>query len=356
MKNLLFLLVFLLFIVSLSCKRRSSDSKNEVQNVSHFDSKDDKLKDSQKNVEDRLAEEVIKKALYVDNCSGPDSNSQGASSNRDTGNPDDDDRPVNCHIVNDGNCFKDPNTVTSSSSGKCAVRAFTTSGMITADFPRSIPLATDGKCSIGVTESGTFRSFEFADCYCDYMAYQAGLLQGCNRFVAWLSGEPDPSKNPNTTPADLVDIPQAISTGRVDDLGTSYYRMDGVIIANDHADLIDGNIENPIQVNEFGALLASNVNLGLRRVWTGTHTDGMSYIEYGRTRACANWTNQTPSAPFANEAYYGDYAQTGKGWTNEDANGCFNDFHLYCFERFEASPYLDTIQPQNLCTINPSAN
>ena len=105
-------------------------------------------------------------------------------------------------------------------------------------------------------------SLDRADCICNALADAAEL--GTN-FAAWLSTS---AGNPA---ADFFPSP------------TAYVRVDGVMVASSWADLVDGTILHPIEVDEQGVhpgseLRGQSLDLILantqRPVWTGTNTDG----------------------------------------------------------------------------------
>lgn len=96
-----------------------------------------------------------------------------------------------------------------------------------------------------------------------------------------------------------------------------YKLIDGTLIANNLDDLIDGKIENPINLDQYGTLI-SNAN-----VWTGTN-------EFGKHSgdSCLNWA-------FNNESTFGTYGNTsliGKQWTNYQKTNCNKELRVYCIE------------------------
>ena len=97
-----------------------------------------------------------------------------------------------------------------------------------------------------------------------------------------------------------------------------YLRPDGVVVADNWDDLVDGlSWGAGIDVDEAGATRNS-------LVWTGAHADGSS-----ATPNCENWTTGA-------DAYRGRYGQTGNinYWTYDDlATPCDYAMRLYCFEQ-----------------------
>jgi cysteine-rich repeat protein len=103
---------------------------------------------------------------------------------------------------------------------------------------------------------------------------------------------------------------------------TGYARVDGPDIAKSWADLVDGSILAPINVNE------SKVAVGQFDVWTGTSTNGTS-LEVD----CAGWLT---SNGFPDTGYEGRNNATNGNWTNTGLiNGsvCSTKQRLYCFQQ-----------------------
>ena len=98
--------------------------------------------------------------------------------------------------------------------------------------------------------------------------------------------------------------------------------IDGPDIAKSWADLVDGSILAPINVNE------SKVAVGQFDVWTGTSTNGTS-LEVD----CAGWLT---SNGFPDTGYEGRNNATNGNWTNTGLiNGsvCSTKQRLYCFQQ-----------------------
>lgn len=99
-----------------------------------------------------------------------------------------------------------------------------------------------------------------------------------------------------------------------------YLRLDGEIIANNFQDLINGNIQNPININQYGE------NVQNELVWTGTN-------EFGNYTgsSCLNWNTDS-------EAVAGTYGNTSfisKQWTNYGTEICSNKYRFYCIESYK---------------------
>lgn len=138
---------------------------------------------------------------------------------------------------------------------------------------------------------------------CNQLAYKAGLLDGYDkRFNTWIS----------TSKIDARDRFYH-SPGR-------YVLVDGTVIANNWDDLVDGSIQNPIELDENGEIVHDIV-------WTGTHFDGTK-IE---GNLCNDWTIKE----LITEGYYG-YSVDANQWTEvNDGTGpayCGEWAYLYCIE------------------------
>jgi hypothetical protein len=96
-----------------------------------------------------------------------------------------------------------------------------------------------------------------------------------------------------------------------------YKLLDGTIIANDSADLIDGNIQNPINLTEYGNIISNAL------VWTGTN-------EFGQFTGndCLNWNFDVPEL----NGTVGNSSLTGSQWTNYRNESCNQEFRIYCVE------------------------
>lgn len=99
-----------------------------------------------------------------------------------------------------------------------------------------------------------------------------------------------------------------------------YALLDGTIIANDWADLVDGSLAHAIDVTERGEPLPISVE-----VWTGTRSDG-SYSG----SSCSGWTNG---------GWWSQYGTVGttsssRSWTDAREQYCGRSSRrIYCFEQ-----------------------
>ncbi|MDP6585113.1 MAG: hypothetical protein QF535_10670, partial [Anaerolineales bacterium] len=98
-----------------------------------------------------------------------------------------------------------------------------------------------------------------------------------------------------------------------------YVRLDDVIVANSRTDLLDGVLENAIEINEIDTTTAQNV-----KVWTGTTELGVRFP----TQNCANWAGNNPPGTIGTSSAF-----SNKAWTEDGTLGCGSRRHLYCFEQ-----------------------
>ncbi len=154
-----------------------------------------------------------------------------------------------------------------------------------------------GPCTAFVSSSthrgDSIGGLNGADTICQGLASAAGLS---GTFKAWLS---DSTGSPST---------------RFTQASTPYVRIDGAQIADSWADLTDGTLDNPLNLDENG--------VGVRtQTWTGTETDGTAL-----TNHCNNWVG----TPFGT---IGDPTRTAVPWTNSRVLGCAFSLKIYCFQQ-----------------------
>jgi len=183
-------------------------------------------------------------------------------------------------------CFQqDPETISSTTK-----KVFVTSTTFNGDF---VSVAT------GMGYGGS-DGVDAADYICqDFADNATPALTGT--FKAWVSHST--STDPNSTFTQSSD---------------PYVLVDGVKIADDWADLIDGNLNASIMVDEDGNALG-----GLNRVWTNVTTAGAD--EGGND--CTNWTSVGGSARYGWTGHLGDL------WTDSLTESCNTPKRLYCFEQ-----------------------
>ncbi len=97
-----------------------------------------------------------------------------------------------------------------------------------------------------------------------------------------------------------------------------YVRLDGVAIAADWADVIDGALDAPIMIDEMGSPIGEESSF----VWTAT---GPAGLPLGGT--CNDWTEAVSGG------FYGDALAADDAWTHSACQPCTIEAHLYCFEQ-----------------------
>jgi len=147
-------------------------------------------------------------------------------------------------------------------------------------------------------QNGNLGGLAGGDSICAARASAAGLG---GSWRAWLS----------TSAVNARDrIPDAI-----------YERVDGARIADDKADLLDGSIANPINVDENGNTLGGPSVLP----WTGTRADGTV-----STQHCSGWTSAAFGIP---GGIVGRGINNNSWWTDFGPATCSGSRQLYCFEQ-----------------------
>ncbi len=99
-----------------------------------------------------------------------------------------------------------------------------------------------------------------------------------------------------------------------------YKRLDGVTVADNWNDLVDGSLDNPINRNERGQI-PSNLS-----VWTGTNENGFLF---NNAYTCSAWSDST----IRFTGLWGDASFIDERWTNHRISGCRNYLRLLCFEQ-----------------------
>lgn len=174
----------------------------------------------------------------------------------------------------------------------------------------NVPCNDLGQCEVFVTSetfTGALGGLTGADAACATAAANAGLL---GTYKAWLSDDTD---------GPLTRFAQAT---------VPYVRVDGAVIADDWADLLDCTegagttcLENRINVDEFGA------TVGASGVWTSTNTDASRITPH-----CSNWTSEDSDSGASG---VGSTTSLQEFWTgNGGTSGrCDQTRRLYCFRQ-----------------------
>jgi len=143
--------------------------------------------------------------------------------------------------------------------------------------------------------SGGLGGLEGADDICQMHAQAAGLV---GTYQAWLST-----------------LEQAVGE-RLPHSALPYVRTDGVIVATDWDDLLDGALLAPIDHDEF-----AQPRLG--DVWTGTLASGVAYD----VDDCGGFLD-----PQSGMAQCGSSTASNTRWTENLVPFCYTQLHLYCFQ------------------------
>lgn len=158
------------------------------------------------------------------------------------------------------------------------------------------------------TFNGNLGGLSGADEKCQALANAAGLG---GTWVAWLS---DSSHN---------------ASDRISKTNDGYYRLDGVKIAANYSDLLDGEIENPINVYENLSVVGSELSGEEVLVWTGTNSSSGALPS--DPQYCSNWLD----ASHQTFGYCGKTSDTDQAWSMAAAAYCDTRHRLYCFEKVD---------------------
>ncbi len=149
--------------------------------------------------------------------------------------------------------------------------------------------------------NGNLGGLAGADAKCADAASQAGLT---GSFKAWLStsgGTPLSRFTQSTVP---------------------YVLTNGVQIASNWADLVDGVIDNPINVSATGQTIASGF------AWTNTTSAGSAKFA-NPSLSCSGFTQAFASDP----GPVGINVGTLQAWTDHSTRTCNLSSHLMCFQQ-----------------------
>jgi hypothetical protein len=151
------------------------------------------------------------------------------------------------------------------------------------------------------TSTGDLGGVTGADDTCETLATAAGLTFGA--VFAWTASS-------EFEPADFAG--QTIP----------YYRVDGVKVADDWADLTDGSLDNPINVDESGNATSSAA------VWTHTDIDGTWWGDGNEGSGCTGFT----SGQSTETSVLGNPGRSDASWTVSGFSACGSPRPVYCFE------------------------
>jgi hypothetical protein len=188
---------------------------------------------------------------------------------------------------------------------QCQVTRTCDAGMATISCPSGDSVI---KCPVVVAKmvfltstkhDGNLGGLAGADGICNSLAGQQGIG---GAFKAWLSadnGSPSSRFTKSTVP---------------------YTLHDGTVIAVNYADLTDGSLASPINMDELGM----SYPMVDGAVWS--HTSRFGVRSAGEH--CDNWTNGG-----AGTGFYGLSISTDFRWTEQANQPCFTNARLICFEQ-----------------------
>lgn len=142
-----------------------------------------------------------------------------------------------------------------------------------------------------------------ADAFCQMLAIKATLP---GTFKAWLSTA---AESPAT---------------RMAHADVAYVLANGTPIARNWADLTDGMLLAPINIDERGMGALGNYICSNGEVWSDTDAQG-TFLG----KSCADWTSTNASGDAAH------LTQSDAGWTVATCPsvGCSSQLPIYCFEQ-----------------------
>ncbi len=162
-------------------------------------------------------------------------------------------------------------------------------------------------------EAGGATGIAAGDAICRTLAANAGLDEPMS-FKAWLSDSTSDAVN------------------RLSYNGP-WIRLDGVKIADNKADLTNGDLWTSIAIDENGVYWHNH------RGWTGTSSSGVNSGFH-----CINWTNGSDSQQ-GTESYIN---AADERWTDVAPRDCDNWwYHLYCFSEVPTYIFMDEFESGN---------
>jgi len=151
---------------------------------------------------------------------------------------------------------------------------------------------------------GDFGNFAGADMQCATLANNAGLP---GTFLAWVAGE----------------LADTAPTTRFTKSTIPYVKTNGVQVADDWNDLVDGSLDSAINVDEKG----KNAT-GKQDVWTNVASNGTEDPE--DSFECGNWMDSSLKGST------GNWTKIDGAWSDVDDNvgyACSSAKRLYCFQQ-----------------------
>jgi hypothetical protein len=165
--------------------------------------------------------------------------------------------------------------------------------------------------------NGNLGGLSGADTKCQTAAGNASLG---GTWRAWLS-------------TGTLNSPIVNASSRVTQHNGPFIRIDGDLVAQNWADLVDGSLVNAISRDELNNAVPLATGSGADvYVWTNTRTNGAAGTETNNTnRSCSSWTNSSSSYTDASTSYRGRIS-SNSSWTDYDNDTCNKLQRLYCFE------------------------
>ncbi len=152
------------------------------------------------------------------------------------------------------------------------------------------------------TFKGNLGGLAGADAKCQAEADGPASVVPAGTYLAWLS---DGTDSPDT---------------RFTKSSHPYLLPDGAKIAEDFADLTDGSILHPINIDPTGK------PFGKQLFWAGTNPDGTTGQSF---LTCAGWVDPYATA----KGTVGITIETGTLWSSEQYDRCKRSHQLACFQQ-----------------------
>lgn len=152
---------------------------------------------------------------------------------------------------------------------------------------------------------GDFGGPAGADDFCQAQADQAGSKAGGKKFKAWISGGLATGMQNNGRTFIRSSVP--------------YETVNGVLVANDFADLLDHtqDLYSRLHYTQFGEAIGGSA-------WTGLYIDGAEHVS-----DCNGWT----SGSFNDDGFSGSTNALDFKWTSNAVIDCQSRVHLICLEQ-----------------------
>lgn len=152
--------------------------------------------------------------------------------------------------------------------------------------------------------AGKMGGLEAADAWCMELAGEAALE---GEFKAWLS---------------TAEIGPSV---RMTHFSGSYRLVDGTLIAMDWADLTDGTLAHPINLDQNGEMVSPPQVCEGHEVWTNTKPDGTPFSN----NDCGGWHEELGTS------MAGQFMAVDETWTQSRciAAACFATLPLYCVQQ-----------------------